>query len=487
MNLTDKAQSWLPSTDSRLAALLLASVLAILALLAGLSLATLGPLLTVILLLIIAGVVWILSDLEMALWSIVGVIGLLPFATLPFKIVLTPSFLNMVMGAFLFLYLMEWMTGRRRRLMITPVHPLIALFMVLAIFSFVMGLRHAGLTSNVLRNFAELLLSISFALILVDILRSTQQLERLARIIIVVGAGAALIAIGLWLLPDRLAESALVRLSIIGYPGGGVIQYVEQNPELPERAIGTAVNPNSLGGYLVMVAALLAPQIMREKGLLGPRWLNVAALGLLVIALVLTFSRGSMLAFAVAMLFLAALRYRGLLLVLLVVGLALLSLPWTQFYIERFLAGLQGADLATQMRFGEYKDALTLIGRYPLVGAGFSGTPDIDIYLAVANVYLTIASNMGLSGLAAFLVLMATTFLYGAAANRPAQLNEDMGAIWLGALAALVAALFNGIFDHYFFNLEFSHAVLLFWTFMGISLAATRLLLEEPAIQNQPG
>ena len=43
------------------------------------------------------------------------------------------------------------------------------------------------------------------------------------------------------------------------------------------------------------------------------------------------------------------------------------------------------------MRFGEYKDALTLIERYPLFGVGFTGVPDIDLYLGVSMLYLIIA------------------------------------------------------------------------------------------------
>ena len=62
---------------------------------------------------------------------------------------------------------------------------------------------------------------------------------------------------------------------------------------------------------------------------------------------------------------------------------------------QRLLEGFSGQDLATQMRFGEYKDALILIERYPLFGVGFTGTPDMDIYLGVSMLYLIIAENMG--------------------------------------------------------------------------------------------
>ena len=69
-------------------------------------------------------------------------------------------------------------------------------------------------------------------MILVDVLRTYDQLRRFALAVVLGGALAALIGIVLWLLPDLLAENILTRLSIIGYPDGGVIQYIEQNPEL---------------------------------------------------------------------------------------------------------------------------------------------------------------------------------------------------------------------------------------------------------------
>ena len=63
------------------------------------------------------------------------------------------------------------------------------------------------------------------------------------------------------------------------------------------------------------------------------------------------------------------------------------------------------------MRFGEYKDALILIARYPFFGVGFTGVPDIDIYLGVSMLYLIIAENMGLIGLAIFVAILVGFFI----------------------------------------------------------------------------
>ncbi len=471
-------EEFLTAADPRALALGLGAVLALIGTLLGLSLAVLGPLITVILLAALAVGAWALAGLENALWGVIAVIAFLPYGTLPFKIVITPTFLDMALAVFLFLYLMQWMTGERRRLITTPVHPLIVLFIVLAVFSFVAGLRYAGLTSTVLRRFAELVLSMSLSLVIVDVLRGVNVLKRLVRVILITGVAAALLAIALWLIPSRQTEAILTRLSVIGYPAAGAVQYIESNPELPERLIGTGVNPNSTGGYLVMLAALAAPQLVSQHPLLRRRWLSYLLWLVLLTALVLTFSRGAMLALGVALFLIALVRYRRLLVVMALIAALILALPWTQVYVQRMIEGFQGADLATQMRFGEYFDALKLIQRYPLLGVGFSGTPDIDIYLGVANVYLTIASNMGLLGLSVFLLTMAGVFLYGWGARHRSKAVPGLYPIWLGSLAALAGVLANGVFDHYYFNLEFHHIVTLFWIYVGIALAASRMGYE---------
>jgi len=194
-----------------------------------------------------------------------------------------------------------------------------------------------------------------------------------------------------------------------------------------------------------------------------------------VAGLILTFSRGAMLGLAAGLFFVALVRYRRLIPYIAIAGLFILLLPVTQGYVGRFVEGFQGQDLATQMRFGEYKDALTLIGRYPIFGVGFAGTPDIDIYLGVANVYFTIASVMGLVGLFFFLAVIAV--LFGNAFFNRGWFRQHVrqDAVWLGLHAAIVGALASGIFDHYLFNLDFHHAVTAFWLFVGLATAATRL------------
>jgi O-antigen ligase len=254
----------------------------------------------------------------------------------------------------------------------------------------------------------------------------------------------------------------------------------EDDPLGTMRAIGTAVDPNVLGGMMILVAALIAPQLAAREAIF-PRPLAWVMMATATLALYLTYSRSALLGLGAALTLLGVLKYRQLIVVGLV-GLALLLLlPQTQEYVARFAAGIAGEDLATQMRFGEYKDALTLIGRYPIFGVGFTGVPDIDLYLGVSMLYLIIAENMGLVGLVVFLGVMVGYFVM---MLRGWQLgfSPKLEAILLGLASAVLGALVSGFFDHYWFNMTYPHMTVLFWLYVG--LATATILAQQAEREN---
>lgn len=446
----------------------------LLAVAGGVILAFGGPLAAVALSLGAGVAFLVLRDIRLGFWGIIAVIALLPFATLPIDIGLTPTFLDVALGSVVGIWALRIATGQQRTVVTSPVTVPLIVFILVAIFAFIFGLGNGPLTPTLLRRFAELLLSLGFVLVVVDYCRSWERLESLVKVLLLAGAAAAAIGITLWVLPDELANSVLNALQRVGYPGGWVIRYIEENPELAERAIGTSVDPNSFGGFLLLVGSLAGPQLVARKPVL-PRWVASIVVGLVFVALFLTFSRGAMVGLAAGLGFVALTRYRRLIPYLFVAGALFLLLPVTQGYVERFIAGLQGRDLATQMRFGEYADALILVRRYPLFGVGFAGSPDIDVYLGVAMVYLTIAQQMGILGLLSFLALIVTVFGYAFLNRRHFGEKSDQDSLWLGLHAALVGGLVAGVFDHYLFNIEFHHAVTAFWFLFGLATAATRL------------
>ncbi len=444
------------------------------AVLGGLVLAFGGPLAGAALLAAILVGLVVLRDIEIGFWGVIAVVCLLPFATLPIDIGLTPTFLDMALGAVFAIWALALVTGRQRTVVTSPLTIPLGVFILVAIFAFIFGLSNGPLTPTLLRKFAELILSLTFVLVVIDYCTTWERLERLVKVLILAGAAASVLAVGLWLLPENTTNTALNMLTRLGYPGGWVIRYIEENPALSERAIGTSVDPNVLGGLLLMIGALAGPQLVSKRPLF-PRWLTYLSFGVILLGLVLTFSRSAMFGLAVGLAFIAVLRYRRLIPYMAVTGLLFLLLPFTQAYVSRFTEGILGQDLATQMRFGEYKDALTLIQRYPVFGVGFAGTPDIDIYLGVANVYFTMAEVMGLVGLVAFFAVIITVFVYAYFNRALFKARPHQDSVWLGLHAALVGALAAGFFDHYLFNMEFHHAVTAFWLIVGLAVAATRL------------
>jgi O-antigen ligase len=338
-----------------------------------------------------------------------------------------------------------------------------------------------------LRHFAEMLIAIGFFYVVVNCAQEREQLERLTLAILLVGAVAAGLGVLLYFIPAEWTVRLLSSLSRFGYPTGGeVLRYIEDDPAQPLRAISTSIDPNAFGGLMVLVTAVMGGQLFSPRPLLR-RPIVAGAFAVAALALMLTFSRSAMLGLAVALLFLGLVRYRRLLPLLLLGALLFLVLPQTQGYVQRFVEGFQRQDLATQMRFGEYKDALILISRYPWLGVGFSSPPDIDLYLGVSNLYLIIAEQVGLIGLGIFAAVMAGFFFVTMGAWRRTRPAPRLESILLGYVAAAVGVLVVGIFDHYFFNINFIHLVTFFWISIGLGVAAARLAAAQPGGDEKRG
>lgn len=479
MLTTNPVQNWVARLDRRLYALLIGLTVGVVGGLVGVLIAATDPVIAIGVVIGGLAALYVITNVYAALYGVIVMLALLPFGTFPFRIGFTPTLLDGALGAFLFVYILQWVTSARREfLRLTPVHGLIALYAGWLILSFVLGLRHAGITSTIARQFAETLLAIGLTFVLVDLLRSPAALRRLVLLVMVMATAQAVIALTLYAMPDTTAERTLIRLARIGYPNGGVIRYIEDNPLLDERAIGTFVDPNVLGGFLAICASMIAPQVFARKPVLRSRWLALLALGLVGGALFLTYSRAAMLAFGVGLVFIAFIKGYRTYLALMIVGAAvILVLPITQDYVTRFADAFTAGDLATQMRIGEYTDSFRLISRYPVTGVGFAGTPERDIYIDVASMYLIMANQIGLVGVGLFALTMIGVFSYGYRAWKYARDNDNLRSIHLGYHAALITVLVNGTTDHYFFRLDFQGSVTLFWLVVALALASSRLAI----------
>lgn len=443
--------------------------------LGGAILALLTPTYTAALVVVLVAGLLMLRDTQWGLAMLVSVICLLPFAAVPLDVGFEPTFLDLILMGLVFVWASRIATRRHGPFIASPLAVPILVFLVIVLAAFVGGLAHSSITMTLLRRFAELILGILTFFIVVNCVRTRTQLEQVARVLILAGAGAALIGVVLYVLPTNTSVRLLSFLRYVRYPAGsGVLRYIEDDPELPLRAISTSQDPNVLGGLLIIVTGFTVPQLISRRPLL-PLKATAPMIGIMVLCLILTFSRGSMGGLVVGVGMIALLRYRRLGWLLLAGAALLLLLPQGQVWLQHAIEGVRGEDLATQMRFGEYKDAFTVIMRHPWIGVGFSNTPEIDLYVGVSNVYLLIAEEAGLLGLTAFLLIIVLFFAYLWRGTRLARGDSGLEAILWGVWAALAGVLAGGMLDHYLFNLAFPHAATLFWTCVGLAVATIAL------------
>ncbi|RKX24145.1 MAG: hypothetical protein DRP45_08870, partial [Candidatus Zixiibacteriota bacterium] len=284
--LVKHLQAWLITGNKwqRIIATLILCLL--IGIIGGALFAFLGPILAIALLMAIAGALIMLRSTQFTFFALIGVICLLPFAALPVpNIGFSPTFLDLVLVVLLFTWLFKVARKKQQRFLSSPLGPPIAAFMVLACASFVIGLSYAPITTNLLRHFVELLLSIFLFFLVLNNVRTRGQLEQIVIALIWAGFAASLIGIVLYFLPHNTTVRLLSTLRIFRYPSGSaVLRFVEDNPELPLRATSTSIDPNVLGGLLVVVTAVTVPQLLARDPLppfnrgwhwLGINWLAV--------------------------------------------------------------------------------------------------------------------------------------------------------------------------------------------------------------------
>lgn len=456
---------------------LLALGLVLLGLAAGAMLAILTPPIMAAAVLGLAAGITLLANPYYSLLAIVAVITLLPFGAIPVSIGLVPTFLDAALLAFFLGWIGMIVANREERIPSTPLHWPLLVFMGLACTSFILS---QGLTQSEVRYFAEMLLALALFFGVVHVVRQEWQVKMLVWALILGGTLAAGIGVVLYYLPRDTTIRLLSTLRVFNYPAGAdVLRFINNDPNQAMRATSTSIDPNVLGGLLMVATSLAVPFLFHNNSPSNPglwllkRGLLLALLAILGWCLLLTLSRGSWVGLTAALIFIGSSKYRRLWLLLFLLAGAILLLPEAEAYVAHLISGIQLRDKAAAMRLGEYTDAIKLISRYPILGIGFGTSPTIDLYRGVSNVYLLIAEETGLLGLGAYLFTLSALFWHGLRTLR--QLTPDLQVTLLGLLAALFGALVAGVFDHYFFNLVFPHMTTLFWLLVGLVMALWRL------------
>ncbi len=279
------------------------------------------------------------------------------------------------------------------------------------------------------------------------------------------------------------------------------------------RAVSTLDNPNMLGEYLILIMPM-AFSLFVAYNARGRRFLSVVAICSIGACLVLTWSRGAWLGLLVAMCVYAVFATRKSLLVFII---GVFSLPFwpailPQSVWTRIASVGNTADSSTMYRVNIWRGTVDMLKDHFFSGIGVGEGAWREIYPSYAlsaieaaphshNIYLQITVELGIVGLAVFLILMfmlaQSCMSYfkklSDSGDMLAPLKDDRNgnyvlsvgkikmriknttAMRLEAAApfcGVLAVLAQGLTDHIWYNYR---VYLMFWLVAGLVSAYARL------------
>jgi O-antigen ligase len=270
---------------------------------------------------------------------------------------------------------------------------------------------------------------------------SDQQLERILICLVVAGGVIGLVA--------------LLRASAPEVYQGG--------QEVSNRAQGTFGHPNQLAFFLILTIPIAIALVGRGRASL--RLLGVTAAGVELAALLFTFSRSGIIGLVVALLILAAWPGFRRVAVLAVVAVAMFSAfnvdaisrnQELSLLAQRIQTVTTASGRAQNPRLAIYDTAANMIADRPWLGVGQRNFSEVsplyglrgnygNPYIHAHDVFLTIAVETGLAGLAFFVAFIA---MLARAAWLALRRRPDAYAVVLAVAAGLAGLLTAGITEY---------------------------------------
>lgn len=271
----------------------------------------------------------------------------------------------------------------------------------------------------------------------------------------------------------------------------------EQEGDWRDRVAGPLNEPNFFAQMLVLAAPLA---LFRARGERHPA-LQLAALlaaALIIIGVVLTFSRGGMLALSATLVATAYLwRMRPWQIALagaLLIGVVLLvapttisrlqSIAQTQALVQDDSGGPE--DKSIEGRYVENMAAIYMFLDHPVIGVGPGNYRELYVSYAepiggyvryygrpAHNLYLSFAAELGLIGLSIFLIMLGLQLRDLLHLRRVYRHNRhDIVNLALGLAVGLLGYLVAGLFLHLAYQRYF-------WIAMALASAAVRIAMQE--------
>lgn len=388
-----------------------------------------------------------------------------------FFVAIAPAPVNVFIGLLIFCYLLKTFLSRENLFTGTALNlPLLIFFAITCISLFGTVSLKDSIRGGVLR----LLQNILLFFVLVKEIRDVRQIKRIV----------FFIALGIILtFFDSIWQLAT---------GRDFIRHYELVVNIGLRRVTAAFkDSNTLGIYLSAFSGIVFGAALFRERIRTGLFMSLVSLALLVCVL-LTYSRPTLLAIYAVCLFLSIAGKRKALLVVLLI-LAVLS-PFVMPHSVKEWAKTQGYNplrlMCNDDRIAVYRNTLRMIQAHPVKGVGantfmknyakyrekveYRGVVTKD-HMFAHNNFLHMAGEIGLIGLAVFIWLIIRLFRQIASICRRLQ-DKYLKGVLVSVSSCLMAFLLNGLTES---SLYYSRVVFLFWLLAGFALAFENFIKHE--------
>lgn len=403
----------------------------------------------------VIGLVLILYDIKIGLMA--GVF-ILPFM---------PDMLNLLYMYFLLaVFVFHAVVKKANPLTKTKVDMPIVLFLVIITISTITSISPA----DSLRDLALHIGGLSFLIVMINSVNNKQDFNIIVTVLVF---SATLVAL-----------YGLLQY-VVGVDVDKAWLDLENNPGIRTRVYSVFNNPNILAEYLVMIIPLSVSIFWYSKKL-SKKIIFLGTTLIMVLALVLTSSRGGWIGFAFSALVFILLIEKRLLLTLIPISLGgLFLLP--DSIINRIMSIGNLADSSNAYRITMWEITLDIIRDNWMAGVGFGHLPfkqTFETYIRTMptfhahNTYLETAAEMGIPGLVAFILFLFVLFKYGIK-ELIKQDDKYIRVMGAGILSGLAGVLFHGLVENI---LYLPRIIFTFWIMVSLVLTLIRIRNKQNEI-----